>query len=101
MKIKKGDQVEIIAGKDKGKKGKVLSALPKDLKVIVEGNNIVKKAQKAKRYGQKGQLVEVPAPIHVSSVKVICPQCSKATRIGYVRNADQKERVCKKCEAKF
>jgi len=101
MKIKKGDQVEIIAGKDKGKKGKVVTAFPRDLKVIVEGLNIVKKAQKARRYGQKGQLVEVPAPIDVSNVKLVCAQCSKTTRVGYVRNEKQKERMCKKCEAKF
>ena len=70
MKIKKGDNIIVIAGKDKGKKGTVLKALPKQDKVLVEGVNIVKKHQKAGRNGAKGQVIEMSLPIHVSNVKL-------------------------------
>jgi large subunit ribosomal protein L24 len=101
MKIKKGDTVLVISGKWKGKTGKVLRAFPKELKVLVEGVNIVKKHQKPKRAGEKGQIVEIPKPIHVSKVKLICPSCKKATRVGYKIEGDKKFRVCKKCGAKI
>jgi large subunit ribosomal protein L24 len=103
MKIKKGDTVLIISGKDRGKKGKVLHAFPKVEKVSVESVNLLKKhvspeKQKQQKQGQKtGQIVEFPAPISVSNVKIICPKCNKATRIG----KENKERVCKKCNQKI
>ena len=101
MKIKKGDQVLIISGKDRGKKGKVFRVLPKKSRVMVEGINIKKKHAKAKRQGGKGQIIELPAPIHISNVKLICPKCSQAARIGYKIIEERKYRICKKCGAEI
>jgi large subunit ribosomal protein L24 len=101
MKIKKGDTVLVISGKWKGKTGKVLRAFPREMKVLVEGVNIVKKHQRPRRTGEKGQIVEIPKPIPVSKVKLICPSCKKATRISYKIEGDEKFRVCKKCGAKI
>jgi len=98
MKIKKGDQVLVISGKYRGKKGKVIRALPKKEKVVVEGVNIVKKHVRPRRAGEKGQIVQMPAPLHVSNVKLICPHCKKATRVGYKIEAKKKYRICKKCK---
>lgn len=100
MKIKEGDMVSIISGKDRAKTGKVLQAFPKDNRITVEGINIIKKHVKAKRTGEKGQRVEVPRPLNVSNVKLICPKCKKPTRIGYrsvQKRHEKKVRMCKKC----
>lgn len=96
MKIKKGDTVIIISGKDRGKKGKVLDSLPKKERILVEGINLRKKHQKPKRSGEKGQIIEMPLPIHISNVKLICPKCGKPTRIGH-KIGDKNFRICKKC----
>ena len=98
MKIKKDDSVLIIAGKDKGRIGKIVRALPKELKVLVEGINLKKKHVKPKREGEKGQVVEIPAVLDVSNVQIICPKCGKATRVGYIMEKDVKNRICKKCK---
>lgn len=71
MKIKKGDKVLVISGKDKGREGKVVKALPKVSRVVVEGVNLIKRRERPKRQGQKGQTVIKPAPLHVSNVKKI------------------------------
>ncbi len=97
MKIKKGDNILIIAGKDKGRTGKIMKALPKELKILVEGINLKKKHVRPKREGEKGQVVEIPAALDVSNVKIICPKCGKAARIGYKTEKDIKNRICKKC----
>ena len=103
MKIKKGDTVLIISGKDRGKKGKVLHAFPQNGKVSVDDVNLLKKhvspeKQKHQQKGKKvGQIVEFPAPICVSNVKILCPKCGKSTRIG----KDRGERICKKCNQKI
>ncbi len=101
MKIKKGDTVLIICGKDRGRKGKVIKALPKKEQVIVEGINLVKKHQRPRRSGEKGQIIQKPAPIHVSNVKLICPKCKKATRVGYKKIDKKKYRICKKCKSEI
>ena len=98
MKIKKDDTVLIITGKDKGKKGKVLESFPRQNKVVIEGVNIVKKHRRAKKEGEKGQVVEILRPLNVSNLKLICPKCSQATRVGYKINEKEKNRICKKCE---
>jgi len=98
MRIKKDDTVLIIKGKDKGKKAKVLRGFPKELKVLVEGVNIKKKHQKPKKQGEKGQLVEVSAPIPVFNVKLICSKCGKPTRVEYKKSEKKKYRICKKCK---
>jgi len=97
MKIKTGDTVLIISGKDKSKTGKVIEVFPKDQRIMVEGINIVKKHVKAKRSGEKGQKVEVPRPFNVSNAKLICPKCKAATRIGNRIIEKKKYRNCKKC----
>jgi len=98
MKIRKDDKVIILSGKDKGKKGKVLKAIPRNGRVIVENVNIVKKHQRPKKQGEKGQRIEVASPIDVSKVMLICPKCGKNTRVGYrVLENKEKVRVCKKC----
>lgn len=97
MKIKKGDQVLIIAGKDKNKRGKVIRALPGEKKVVVENINLRKKHVRPKKRGEKGQVVEFPAPLDVSNVKLICPRCGKPTRVGFKIKKRSKVRVCKKC----
>ena len=97
MRIHKGDQVLIISGKYKNKKGGVLRVIPKKRKVVVEGINLVKRHQKPKRTGEKGQIVEMPLPLDISNVKLICPKCGKASRIGYKMINDRKYRICKKC----
>ncbi len=97
LNIKKGDTVLIISGKDRGKKGKVITSLPPENRVVVEGRNIIKKHVRPKKQGEKGQIVEVPAPLHVSNVKLICPKCKQPTRVGHKLAGDNKYRVCKKC----
>ena len=93
MKIKKGDTVLIISGKDKGRKGKVLESFPKESRILVEGMNLRKKHQRPKKSGEKGQIVEMPGPMDISNVKLICPKCGKAIRVGQ----KSKIRICKKC----
>lgn len=98
MKIKKGDTVQVISGKDKGKKGKVILTFSRRDRLQVEGVNKVIRHTRPKREGEKGQRVEISAPIHVSNVMLICPKCGKPTRVGYkVLEKGKKKRVCKKC----
>ena len=97
MKIKKGDNIIVISGKDSGRKGKVVRVFPREHRIMVEGVNSRKKHVKPKRSGEKGQVVTVFAPFHVSNVKLICAQCGQATRAGYKVEGDRKSRICKKC----
>jgi len=98
MKVIKGDLVLITAGKDKGRTGKIMKALPKEDKVLVEGINLKKKHVRPKRDGEKGQVVEIPAVLDISNVKLICPKCGKVTRVGYKIDKEVKKRVCKQCK---
>ena len=98
MKVKKGDNVLIIAGKDKGRTGKIMKSIPKEMRVLVEGINLKKKHVRPKRDGEKGQVVEIPAALDISNIKIICPKCGKATRIGYKTEGEMKNRICKKCK---
>ncbi|OGI29485.1 MAG: 50S ribosomal protein L24 [Candidatus Moranbacteria bacterium RIFOXYA12_FULL_44_15] len=97
MRIKKNDIVKMIAGKDRGKTGKVLRVLPKDRKAVVEGLNVVKKHTRPKREGEKGQRVEIPRGVTVSNMALVCPKCGKTSRIGYKTTGKIKVRICKKC----
>lgn len=96
MFVKKGDKVKVITGKEKNKEGVVLSAFPKQDKVIVEGVNIVKKHQKPSQAAPQGGIIEMEAPIHVSNVMVIDPSNGEATRVGYQFVDGKKVRVSKK-----
>jgi large subunit ribosomal protein L24 len=95
-KLKKEDTVEVIAGKDKGKRGRILRILRDADRVLVEGVNIVKKAKKKRKQQDRGGIVEVEAAIHASNLMVVCKKCGR-TRIGYKIDGDKKVRVCRKC----
>ena len=101
MKVHKGDTVQVISGKDRGLKGKVLLANPKAEKILVEGANRVKKHTKVTqtgRGGQAGGIITQEAPVHVSNVMVVCPSCDKPSRIGHRRNENGKNvRTCRRC----
>jgi len=99
MNIKKGDTVKILAGKNRGKTGKVLHTFPKKNKVSVEGINVYKKHIRPKKQGEKGEKVEVARPLNISNVSIICPSCGKNTRIGRRREKKNVIRVCKKCDS--
>ena len=102
MFLKTGDKVRVIAGKDKGKEGLVIRALPAEGKVIVEGVAVVKKAVRPSAQNQQGGFVEKEAAIDVSNVMLVCPKCGKPTRVGHdVNDKGDKVRVCKKCGAQF
>jgi large subunit ribosomal protein L24 len=98
MKIRKNDIVLILSGKDRGKKGKVIESFPKESRIVVEGLNLRKKHVRAKKSGEKGQIVSLPASINVSNVKIICGKCGKAARIGVKAEGGKKYRICKKCK---
>lgn len=99
MTVKKGDTVLVIAGKEKGKTGKVLEVFPKDNKVLVDGINIVTKHKKARSQQDKSEIVKKAAPFEVSNVMVVCGTCGKATRIAHKEINGKNARVCKKCSA--
>lgn len=96
MKVKANDTVIVIAGKDKGKQGRVKQALPKADKVVVEGVNIVKKHQRPTQMNPQGGIIEVEAPIHVSNVQLVDPKTGEATRVGYQEKDGKRVRVAKK-----
>ncbi len=98
MKIKKGDKVYILTGKDRGKSGAVSKVLVEKRKVIVDGVNVVKKAVKGSQKSPQGGIIEKAAPIAVSNVQVICGSCNKSVKVGMkVLKNGKKERVCRKC----
>ncbi|MDD3648340.1 MAG: 50S ribosomal protein L24 [Candidatus Dojkabacteria bacterium] len=102
MKVKVGDKVKVLSGKDRGKTGKVVAVLTKEGKLVVSKINYVKKHKKQTR-DQKdpGGIIQVEAPIGRSKVMVICPACEKGTRIGFSIEKGSKKRTCKKCKAKI
>ena len=102
ISIKKDDLVVVLSGKDKGKQGKVLSVIPSESKVVVEGVNVATKHQAARKQGQEGGIIKVETPIYASKVMLVCPKCNKPTRPAHKLLADGKKvRVCKKCGAEI
>lgn len=109
MNVKKGDTVLVISGKDKGKQGKILVAYPDQQRVVVQGAAMITKHMKPRRQGEPGGRIEKEGTIHVSNVQLVCPKCSKPTRIGHVveeveisgKKTMKSLRVCKKCGAKI
>jgi large subunit ribosomal protein L24 len=111
MKIKKGDRVRVLRGKDRGKEGRVVEALPQDGKVVVENINIIKKHQRPRAINNQtgvgggsvvpGGIIDLPAPLPVANVMVVCPSCGKPTRVGTIEKTiagkQVRIRVCKKC----
>lgn len=98
MKIKSNDNVKIIKGKDRNKEGKVIQVFPEAGKVVVEGLNLMKKHLRTRKAGEKGQILELAAPVRVENVSLICPKCSRTTRVGYKLDGKDKKRVCAKCK---
>ena len=98
VKIKKGDEVIMLNGKDKGKKGKVLKIIKKSNRVIVEGLNLVKKNLKPKKQGEKGEIISMPRSVNISNVAIFCSRCNKGVRVGFRLSGDQKMRICRKCQ---
>ena len=101
MKIRKDDKVVVLSGRDKGKEGKVLSADPKNGKVIVEGVLVASRHQKPRKQGEEGSITQRDAAIYASKVQVVCPKCGKGTRVAYVIKDSKKARTCKKCGAEL
>ncbi len=99
MKIRKNDTVLVIAGKDKGKKGKVRTSMPVDERVIIEGVNMIKKHSRAQGVARQAGIIEREAPIHVSKVMFLCSKCNKPARLGFQTLEDGKKvRVCRNCK---
>jgi len=99
VKIRKNDTVVVMAGKDKGKKGKVRRALPKDNRVLVEGLNMIKRHSRARRAARQAGIIELEAPIHVSNVMLLCNKCAKLTRVGFkILDDGKKVRICRSCQ---
>jgi len=99
MKIKKGDKIKVLSGKDKGKTGKVLQVFSDKGKISVEGVNLLFKNMRPKKQGEKGQKIQFPAPLMVSNTVLVCPKCGKETRVGYkILENKNKVRICKKCK---
>ncbi|MCL2440848.1 MAG: 50S ribosomal protein L24 [Treponema sp.] len=96
FKLRKEDTVEVIAGKDRGKRGRVLKIMRDADRIVVEGVNIVKKAKKKRKQSDRGGIVEVEAPLHSSNLMVVCKKCGP-TRIGFKFDNENKIRICRKC----
>ena len=99
MHVKKGDRVKVLCGKDKGKEGEILRAIPQKQRVVVEKVGLIKKAMRPTQQNPQGGIVTKEAPIHVSNVMLVCPSCGKPTRVANKRVDGKKVRVCKKCGA--
>ena len=102
MNIRKNDKVVVLSGRDKGKQGEVLRAMPKEGKVVVQGVSVATKHQKARKQGEESSIIMVETPIYACKVMVVCPKCSKPTRVAHKVGADGKKvRVCKHCGAEL
>jgi len=100
LKLKVGDKVKVLSGKDKGRDGEIEKIYPKKALAVVPGVNIYKKHTKGFE-GQKGGIYEIPRPIALSRLMLICPKCKKAVRVGFRDLKDTKVRVCKKCKSEI
>ena len=101
MRIRKGDNVQVLSGNDKGKTGEVLEVIQKEDKIVVKGVNVRKKHVKARKQGDESGIIPVECAIPASKVNVVCPKCGKVTKVGYRVDNDKKVRVCKKCGAEL
>lgn len=99
LRIKKGDTVTVLTGKNKGKGGRVLSVLPSKTGILIEGLNMVKRHMKPNKKYKQGGIIEKESPVHIAKIMLVCPKCSKPTKIGSIVLDDGKKfRVCKKCK---
>lgn len=98
MKLSIGDQVQVVAGREKGKKGKVERVFPKISKVVIAGVNMYKKNRKPESGVKQGGIIDIVKPLPVANVVLICPKCNLPTRIAYSIKGKEKQRICKKCK---
>ena len=101
MKIKRGDTVEVVRGRDKGQRGEVLRVLPSEDRVVIQSVNIRKKHQRQVQAGGRTMnpgIIQFEAPIHVSNVMLVCPNCDKTVRVGMIQEGGRRQRVCKSCQ---
>lgn len=96
--LKTGDKVLVIAGKDRGKTGKVMHVLPQAKKAVVEGANVYKKNVKPSKKYPQGGIIDINSPLQISNLLLICPSCQKATRVAAMFEGKDKRRICKKCK---
>ena len=101
MNVKKNDTVVVLSGKDKGKKGKVLSVDPQSRKVVVEKVNMASRHQKPRKQGEEGGIIQKETPLYASKVMTVCPKCDKPTRVAHKIVDGKKIRVCKHCGAEI
>jgi large subunit ribosomal protein L24 len=101
MKLKKGDLVTVVKGKDSGKTEKIAKVFSKEAKVVVENVNQYKRHVKSRMQGQKSEIITITKPLSVANVQLVCPKCKKLTRVGYKMLKDEKVRFCKKCKAEI
>lgn len=101
LKVKKGDEIEVLIGKDKGKRGRVERVFPRDLAILVSGVNIFKKHAKAKGPKKPGGIIDVVKPLHISKVAVICPHCQKRAKPAFKVVNDKKSRYCRQCKGEM
>ena len=97
MKLKKGDEIKVVRGKDKGKTGKIEKVFPKLNKVVVPNVNLYKRHLKARSQRQPSEIITLTKPLHVSNVKLVCPKCHLPARVGYKIDDGSKTRICRKC----
>jgi len=98
MKLRQGDTVKVMAGKDKGRTGKIEKVLPKKNKVVVGGINVYKRHLKPRGENKPGGIVDIVKPLSAASVALVCPKCGQVTRVGFQTTQDEKVRICKKCK---
>jgi large subunit ribosomal protein L24 len=101
MKLKKGDLVTVVRGKDNGKTEKIVKVFSKESKVLVEGVNQYKRHVKGRMPGQKSEIITLTKPLAVANVRLVCPKCKKLTRVGFKMLKDEKVRICRKCNAEL
>jgi large subunit ribosomal protein L24 len=101
IRLKKGDQVLVITGKEKGKRGRIITVYPKESMVTIEGLHLVKKHRRPRRAGQKGEIVLLPRPVNIAKVQLVCPKCSQPTRVARKSVENRHARICKKCESEI
>ncbi len=98
MKIKTNDKVKVTRGKNSGKEGKVIQVFVGEGKVVVEGVNLMKKHVRSRKGGEKGQIIELSAPLRVENVMLVCPKCNRTSRVGYKTECYTKKCFCRKCK---
>lgn len=102
MKIRRGDKVEVVNGRDRGHRGEVIRVLPKEDRIIVQGANIRKKHQRQVQAGRRQMnpgIIQFEATMHISNVMLVCPKCDRPVRVGYLLEEGERRRVCRQCEA--